>query len=306
MAPHEGPVYHTRLAAPIGAGPGRDGVCQPLGVRWSVVETFVQSKSADRACEDLVVTTSDFAAVIDGATDETGTLYGGKTGGLLAAETLASTIAQLSARSTAREFADRLSTDLGLAASQAGRHDGSSERWPSASLVCLSFVRHEIWRIGDCSFLVDGEPNIGTKRVDDAAYGFRAAINASLLAAGTPLEEILRSDPGAAFARPLFDVQQQLTNHEGPWGYGCINGRPVPDRFVEVFPLAPDVDEVVLASDGFPDLRTTLEESEIRLRELLEIDPAAVAELWAVGKALRPGANSVDDRAYLRVARVRS
>jgi hypothetical protein len=273
---------------------------------WLVLERFVQGKSAGRACEDLVVTTSDFAAVIDGATDETGTLYGGKTGGLLAAETLASEIEQLSPRATARQFADRLSAALSLAASQAGLHGGSSVRWPSASLVCLSFTRNEIWRIGDCSFLVDGEPNIGTKRVDDAAYGFRAAINASLLAAGMPLEEILGSDPGAGFARPLFDIQQHLTNHEGPWGYGCINGRPVPDRFVEVFPLAPDVDQVVLASDGFPDLRKTLEESEIRLRELLEIDPAAVAELWAVGKALRPGANSVDDRAYLRVGRVPS
>ena len=278
-------------------------MCQPLRVGWSVVETFVESKSADRACEDLVVTTSDFAAVIDGATDETGTLYAGKTGGLLAAETLASAIDQLSPGSTARDFADRLTAALRLAARQADHHEGSSARWPSASLVCLSFARHEIWRIGDCSFLVDGEPNIGTKRVDDAAYGFRAAVNASLLAAGTPLDEILRSDPGAQFARPLFDRQQHLTNHEGPWGYGCINGRSVPDRFVEVFPLAPDVEEVVLASDGFPDLRTTLEASEIRLRELLEIDPAAIAALWAVGKALRPGANSFDDRAYLRVAR---
>jgi len=52
-------------------------------------------------------------------------------------------------------------------------------------------------------------------------------------------------------------------------------------------------------SDGFPDPLPTLDESETRLQEHLEIDPAAVAELWSVGKALRPGANSVDDRAYL-------
>lgn len=278
-------------------------MCQPETVRWFVLENFVQSKSADRTCEDVVVVTSDFAAVIDGATDESGTMYGGRTGGLLAAETLAAEIEQLDPWATARQFADRLSTALNSARGQAGSQDGSSVRWPSASLVCLSFARDEIWRIGDCSFLVDGEPNIGTKRVDDAAYGFRAAINAALLASGTPLEEILRSDPGAGFARPLFDLQQHLTNTEGPWGYGCINGRPVPDRFVEVFPLAPDVDQVVLASDGFPDLRPTLEDSERRLRELLEMDPAAVAELWAAGKALRPGANSVDDRAYLRARR---
>lgn len=277
-------------------------MCQPSNMSWAVVEEFVEGKSADRECEDVVIATSDFAAVIDGATDETGTVYEGKAGGLFAAETLATTIDALAPDTTAREFADQLSSHLALAASEASHQDGSSARWPSASLVCLSFSRHEIWRIGDCSFLVDGVPNIGTKRVDDAAYGFRAAINASLLAHGTPLEEILASDPGAEFARPLFDLQQQLTNNKGPWGYGCINGRPVPDQFVEVFPLTADVGQVVLASDGFPDLCATLADSEARLRQLLEIDPAAIGELWSIGKALRPGANSVDDRAYLRIA----
>ncbi len=272
---------------------------------WSVVEEFVEGKSSGRPCEDLIVTTPDFAAVIDGATDETGAQFDGQTGGRFAAETLASAITDLSPRLTARKFADHLSDTLARAAAAAETPDRASTRWPSASLVCLSFAHQEIWRIGDCSFLVDGEPNLGTKRVDDAAYGFRAAINASLIAAGTPLEEILRTDPGADFARPLLDLQQQLTNHEGPWGYGCINGRPVPDQFVEVFPLAHGVQEVVMASDGFPDLRSTLQESDARLRELLKIDPAAIAELWSVGKALRPGANSVDDRAYLRVASLR-
>ncbi len=69
-----------------------------------------------------------------------------------------------------------------------------------------------------------------------------------------------------------------------------------------MFPLDREVNEVVMASDGFPDLCPTLNESESRLRWLLKTDPGAVAELWTVGKALRPGANSVDDRAYLRLS----
>lgn len=267
---------------------------------WSIVEQFVESKSDNRSCEDVIVATPYFAAVIDGATDETGMRFKEKSGGVFAAETLGSAIEALNPELTAREFADQLSENLARAAAAVGALDPSS-RWPSASLVCLSFARREIWRIGDCSFLIDGESNIGTKRVDDAAYGFRAAINAALLAAGTPQTEILRDDPGAGFARPLLDLQQELTNQEGPWGYGCINGRPVPDRFVEVFPLGSDVREVVLASDGFPDPKPTLKDSEARLRNLLDIDPAAIDELWAVGKSLRPGANSVDDRAYLRL-----
>ncbi|MEE9416181.1 MAG: hypothetical protein V3V01_12925 [Acidimicrobiales bacterium] len=211
-------------------------------VVWSVVEQFVEGKSDDIICEDLIVVTTDFAAVIDGASDETGMKFGGWSGGRFAAE-------------------------------------------------------------GDCSFLVDGQPNVGTKRVDDAAYGFRAAINSALLESGTSLTEILEDDPGAAAARPLFDLQQQLSNQQGPWGYGCVNGRPVPDRFVEVFPVANNATETVLTSDGFPDPRSSLAESEARLKHLLETDPAAIGELWTVGKSLRPGPNSVDDRAYLRLCR---
>ena len=156
-------------------------------MRWSVVEEFVEGKATDRACEDLIVVTSSFAAVIDGATDATGMLYDGKGGGLVAAETLASAIEALDPNANAREFADELTTRLQTLARGADDQDSVSAHWPSASLVCLSFARREVWRIGDCSFLVDGKPHIGTKRVNDAAYGFRAAINASLIAAGTPL-----------------------------------------------------------------------------------------------------------------------
>ncbi len=183
-----------------------------------MVEEFVEGKSTDRVCEDLIVVTPNLAAVIDGATDETGATFDGKAGGHFAADTLAGAIRALAPNSTAREHAHALSSALTQAATEASQDNDEPTRWPSASLVCLSFDRHEIWRIGDCSFMIDGEPDIGTKRVDDAAYGFRAAINAALLAAGTPLDEILRTDPGARFTRPPFDLQQELTNQEGYWG----------------------------------------------------------------------------------------
>ncbi|MCP5027408.1 MAG: hypothetical protein GY929_14105, partial [Actinomycetia bacterium] len=140
--------------------------------------------------------------------------------------------------------------------------------------------RNEIWRIGDCNFMIDHTPNIGTKRVDAAAYSFRAAINAALLAAGTPLDEILSNDPGSAAARPLFDLQQQLTNRAGPWGYGCINGRTVPDEYIEVFPIGPEVKEVVLTTDGYPEIAPTLQLTQARLDELQSTDPAAIDTLW--------------------------
>ncbi|MCP4087719.1 MAG: hypothetical protein GY745_22130, partial [Actinomycetia bacterium] len=183
---------------------------------WSIVESFVESKVDGRESEDVVVASAHFAAVIDGATDETGALFAGKSGGRFAAETLASAIEDLDEHTDATEFTDRLTAALSAGAGAAGPLSPDT-RWPSASLICLSFSRNEIWRIGDCNFMIDHTPNIGTKRVDAAAYSFRAAINAALLAAGAPLNEILSNDPGSAAARPLFDLQQQLTNRAGPW-----------------------------------------------------------------------------------------
>jgi hypothetical protein len=272
-------------------------------VAWSVVEQFVEGKTRERACEDVIVTVSGFAAVVDGATDETGGRFDGLSGGRFAADVVATALRALDPESTAREFADALTGRLRDAVVEVAGELDDASRWPSASVVCFSVAREQIWRIGDCSFLLDGRPNIGTKRVDDAAYGFRAAVNAARVAAGTPLEEILRDDPGARCTRPLFDLQQHLSNREGPWGYGCVNGRPVPDCFVEVFDLERSTTDVVMTSDGYPVPRATLAASEADLRRLLSTDPAAIGEAWAVGKALRPGATSFDDRAYLRLTR---
>ncbi len=268
---------------------------------WSVVENFVEGKSADAMCEDLIVVTADFAVVVDGASDSTGLRIDGQTGGRFAAEILRRSIECLPAAATAREFADRLTGDLADRVHEAAGDLGPSQRWPSASVVCMSFARREIWRIGDCNVVIDGRPDVGGKRVDDAAYGFRAAYNAALLAAGTPLADILRDDPGAAASRPLLDSQQHLANVAGPWGYGCINGRPVPDELIEVQAVAPRVGEVVLTSDGYPDPQPSLAASEERLQQLLAADPAAIGALWTVGKSLRPGNRSVDDRAFLRL-----
>ncbi|MDH3707435.1 MAG: protein phosphatase 2C domain-containing protein [Acidimicrobiia bacterium] len=269
---------------------------------WQIIESFVEGKSPAKECEDLIVVTDDFAAVIDGATDATGAAFDGRTGGRFAAEVIGTAIEALPRDVGARVFADRLTRAL-LDAVQATAGDLPDDvRWPAACVVCLSAANREVWRIGDCNVVVDGVAHPGTKRVDEASYGFRAVVNAALLARGTPLEEILEHDPGAQAARPLTDIQQHLANRVGPWGYGCINGRPIPSEYVEVVPVPNAPCEVVLTSDGFAEVLPTLSASEARLDEMITADPAAVGSLWLLGKSLRPGFRSLDDRAYLRIA----
>ena len=81
-----------------------------------------------------------------------------------------------------------------------------------------------------------------------------------------------------------------------------LDGFPVPREGVRIFPVPEDVDSVVLATDGYPVLRGTLEDSEAELAALLRRDPLLIREFRST-KAARPGCASFDDRAYVRIER---
>ncbi len=267
---------------------------------WHVVEQFVEGKS-DAGCEDSIVVGEHCFAIIDGATDETGAQFGGVSGGRFAADVLSAEIKKLPSSIGPRAFADRLTVALRDAvASEHGPLDDET-RWPVASVIGFSPAAGEIWRIGDCNLVFDGKEWPGTKAVDDAAYSFRAVINAAHLARGMSLNEVIATDPGSKAARPLHNLQQHLANIAGPWGFGCINGRHVPDDLIEVIPIPATTHEVVLTSDGYLEPAMSLARSESRLKELVKADPAAVDELWRIGKPFRAGFNAPDDRAYLRI-----
>lgn len=55
----------------------------------------------------------------------------------------------------------------------------------------------------------------------------------------------------------------------------------------------------MLASDGYPKLMPTLNESEAELQRLLEEDPLCIYENIAT-KGLNEGQTSFDDRSYIR------
>jgi len=262
-----------------------------------VLEQFVEAKSNDRVCEDIIVITDDFAAVIDGASDATGARFEGMSGGRLAAEVIAASIEDLPSDIDARSFTDTLSSALAAAVGELP----PDTRWPVAVLTCTSAERREVWRIGDCRVVIGQLEQPSTFLIENAASRFRAAVNAALLAKGTSIEEILELDPGSQARRILTDNQQHLANRVGPWGYGCINGNQVPSEYIEVFSLPDEPTEVILASDGYTVVMPTLSETEAALARLIRDDPAAIGDLWPIGKSTKPGSNAPDDRAYLRL-----
>ena len=261
-----------------------------------VVERFVAGKAVDPLlCEDAVVVTEGHAAVVDGATDITGRRYGvtGVTGGRWAMAACAEAVEALPEDADAETATARLTAALASELPPAER--------PSASVTVYSRRRRQVWQIGDVAFHYRGLPaGIGRPRkpVDRIAADFRAAVLAAEAAAGQL--DLTTSDPGRLAARALISRQGALRNTLGPYGFAAIDGREVPAPLVVVHDVPDEVDELVLASDGYPEIRPTLAETEARLVELLAEDPHCVGVLRGT-KGVMAGQVSFDDRAYLRL-----
>lgn len=132
----------------------------------------------------------------------------------------------------------------------------------------------------------------------------RAAYLHCLLAEGHQAADLAREDPGRALVLPVLQRQSLLANRfeAGPLGFGVLDGRRVPDRFIEVFPLGEDALEVTMASDGYLSAAERLAQAEQELAASLCVDPLRIGAHPST-KGLAPGATSFDDRTYLRLRR---
>lgn len=266
-----------------------------------ILEQFVRGKAGDpEICEDAIVVTSGHVAVIDGATDVSGRSYQGRAGGWWAMAACRDVIQQLPYEVDAHTAVAAMASEI-----EASIDSGltPAER-PSAAVTVYSRARREIWQVGDVGFAYRGLPvAVGRPRklIDQIAVSFRVAVLTAEVAAGNlSMDRVTEVDPGRLAARALISRQGALRNNLGPYGFAAIDGRPVPSSLVVVHPLPEEIDELVIASDGYPVIAETLAEAEATLAVLLEKDPWCVAEL-AGTKALMPGQESFDDRAYVRI-----
>jgi len=268
-----------------------------------IVEEFLAAKTGNGSdCEDGIVVTEGFAAVIDGATDKTGRRFRRVRGGRFAMLACADAIRSLD------PVADVGAALLHLSATLAGRLPdtlGPGER-PTAVLAVYSRARQEVWQIGDVCFWHPGLAEGGIRRrttVDRYATDIRVAVLQAELANGADPAALARNDPGREAIIGLLRHQDIFCNNlgAGEWVYPAINGRMVPLDLVTVYHVPPGVTELVMASDGYPRVLSTLKASEQELARLLASDPLCMGPLRGT-KAVAPGNISFDDRAYLGLA----
>ena len=165
----------------------------------------------------------------------------------------------------------------------------------TCSAIVFSRLQREIWMVGDCQGLVNGELIDNPKPAEAELAAMRAEEVKRLLAEGHIVEDLCRND----IARPVIIPRMLETMKQQNNGYSVIDGFPIDRRHIRIIPLDFRPWEIVLASDGYPVLCKTMAESEAALQQQRATDPLNIGTFQAT-KAFHPDFNSFDDRAYIR------
>ncbi|MBS4209355.1 hypothetical protein [Bacillus sp. FJAT-50079] len=254
-------------------------------------------------CEDLYVTNDRFVAVIDGATNITGQLIQGKAPGRFAAEVVQHSIMNANADCTLEELVAEMNSNLlQLYEKYDLLHAIEEHAWmaPTACFICYSHYYREIWQIGDCQCLIDGQLYTNEKQIDEITANARALFLEAEIKSGKTIEELLEHDTGWEYIQTLVQLQYYLQNDENnQFGFEVINGFEVDFSRVKRIKVPKDARTIILTSDGYPTIKSTLAETENTLQQLLQADPLCFRQFKST-KGLQKGQLSFDDRTYIK------
>ena len=240
-------------------------------------------------------------AVIDGSTSKSKKQYSRFcSNGHYAMNLVSKYIGKMPANTTCHRFCVQVSRLFADAVCRGSIFSSSWFRQPlpdpvdrlAASAVIFSRLRREIWMIGDCQCLVNGELFENPKPYEAVL----AAKRADIIKHSPNQKDFLVHDSARESILPeMMNIMREQQNVK----YAVIDGSRIPEEHVRILTLDFQPKEIVLASDGYPFLRPTLEESEAALTKQLADDPLNIGTFQAT-KGCMKGNYSFDDRAYIR------
>lgn len=254
-----------------------------------VIESCVVGKKSQEFCEDGLVVTDDFIAVIDGSTSKTPiclspAMKNGRYAMVLISEYIHKVLKPDASvdefcRGVTAYIYDKVYAPLGVIE----RLQFHPEERLAASAVIYSNAKNEVWMVGDCQAIIAGKQYENEKPYEQEI----AAKRVRLIKGGTSPAEARKQ------IEPLL-VEAMLSGQNK--SYAVIDGFPIYREGVEVIKAK---GEIVLASDGYPFLKPTLAESETALAAQIASDPQNVNTFIAT-KGVIEGNKSFDDRTYVR------
>ncbi|GER67412.1 hypothetical protein BpJC4_18830 [Weizmannia acidilactici] len=271
-----------------------------------ILEVFLEGKTADPLlCEDAWIVTEHFAAVIDGATAKSALVIDGMATGKFIAEQIKAAVESVENPDLDSEAFVRLIEshlyEQYKARGLLGEMQKDPNKIPAASMAAYSRYRRQIWLFGDCQAFA-GKRYTNFKPVDRLISMVRKYYIEYALLNGKTEAEFLDEDGGRSAIQPLLHMQQAFLNSEmdSPFSYSTISGFGYKMEDAKVIPVPAGVQEVVLASDGYPELFPDLAATERYLKEALAEDPLCYKKIIST-KGIENGRISFDDRCYLKI-----
>ena len=249
--------------------------------------------------EDGLFVNENFIVVIDG-TSKGDILWDGKPGGRYIKDTILTSLSKLNEDIDAKDALEFLNNDVKLAYKENYElvRTVISER-VEASIIIFSRKKQEIWNYGDCSCKINGKLYHHNKRIDEILYDVRALFNKLKLLEGTTPEEIMEEDFGREYINPIIKKQSLFANStDKEYGFSVLDGLNIIPENINIYKVNKG-DEIILASDGYPELKNTLEASEKLLKDVLKNDPLLINDFKST-KCLNKEKQSYDDRTYIR------
>ena len=277
----------------------------PSVPNFTIEESFLKGKQSPQMNEDGIIVTPYFAAVIDGATTKSTFVCDGKKTGRLAMELTLEAIREFPKDIDATEALRRITEKIHQFYVEHNLldelKDEPGKRF-TANGVIYSYIRNEVWQVGDCQCIIGNLYSSNEKEIDAIMANARAAFNEVALLNGATMEELEVHDLGRDFISPFLQKQALLQNCliEGQrFAFPVFDGFPISMEQVNIFSVG-NADEIILSSDGYPHLYSSLYESECYLADILEKDPLCM-RLYKSTKGIKKGNCSFDDRAYLKI-----
>lgn len=175
------------------------------------------------------------------------------------------------------------------------RLSGTPTERITASAVIFSMFHRQIWMVGDCHCMVDGIYYDNPKQDEEKIAAMRSEYIKSELQKGVSIDSMRTKDTGRMHIVPylIAACSQQNT------GYAVIDGFDIPMDKVRIIDIKQQNAEIILASDGYPFIKSTLKDTEEALQQLIAADPLLI-DRYKATKGVMNGYSSFDDRSYIR------
>ncbi len=285
-----------------------------------IIESSIIGKKSPEACEDGMVVTDDFIAVIDGSTSKTPKhlnpdMKNGRYAMMLISEYIRE---ELKADASVDEFCqgvtayiyNKVYEKLGVEE----RLKEHPEERLTASAILYSRTRNEVWMVGDCQAIIAGklyengksyEQEIARKRVELIEQGLSPAearkqieplLIEAMLSGQNQTYTVIDGFPIYREGVKVVSVSDSSSVQDSVPASDSV---PCSDSASASDTIPSSSSEIVLASDGYPFLKPTLAASEAALAEQIANDPQNIHSFIAT-KGIVEGNKSFDDRTYIR------